>query len=122
MHKLPTLVSALLLDICSPLGIVNELAVHVPTILFTPVPADGVKGKTWGPSTASSAVRARPALMQQPVSSAAAAVAAAAAAAPEAESRWSQSAPSLEKRNLAALPSVTSVPEIGKKYTPLLLC
>ena len=119
MHMLPTLVSTLLLDICSPLGI-NELAVHVPTISFTPVPADGVKGKTWGPSTASSAVRARPALMQQPVSSAAAAVAAAAAAAAapsEAESRWSQSAPSLEKRNLSALPSVTSVPEIGKRDT-----
>ena len=83
-----------------------------------------MKGKTWGPSTGSSVVRARPALMQQqqPASGAAAAVAAAAATAPEAESRWSQSAPSLEKRNLAALPSVTSVPEIGKKYTPLLLC
>ena len=81
-------------------------------MLFTPVPADGVKGKTWGPSTASSAVRARPALMQQPVSSAAAAVAAAAAAAApsEAESRWSQSAPSLEKRNLSALPSVSLSP------------
>ena len=83
-----------------------------------------MKGKTWGPSTGSSVVRARPALMQQqqPASGAAAAVAAAAAAtAPEAESRWSQSAPSLEKRNLAALPSVTSVPEIGKKDTRLIM-
>jgi hypothetical protein len=54
---------------------------------------------------------------QQASSSAAlAAAAAASASSSSAEGRWSQSAPSLEKRNLggALLPSVTSVPEIGE--------
>ncbi|XP_059086639.1 mitogen-activated protein kinase kinase kinase 9-like isoform X3 [Tigriopus californicus] len=64
------------------------------------VPADGVKGKTWGPSSANNAVKVRPTIVNDP------------------SGRWSQSAPSLEKspRNLGAKPTVTSVPESGEDY------
>jgi len=58
------------------------------------VPADGVKGKTWGPSTASN-TKQRPNIV-------------------DSQNRWkANSAPSLEKspRNLASLPSVGTVPE-----------
>lgn len=70
------------------------------------VPADGVKGKTWGPSSGGhvlnslgglSSSKSRPAIPEE---------------------RWSQSVSSLEKssssRNKSGMPSVTSVPEIGK--------
>jgi hypothetical protein len=71
------------------------------------VPADGVKGKTWGPSSGghvlnslnsvsvnSSSSKSRPSIPEE---------------------RWTKSSPSLEKanRNKAGLPSVTSAPEIG---------
>eukprot|EP00092_Neocalanus_flemingeri_P007352 GFUD01007939.1.p1 GENE.GFUD01007939.1~~GFUD01007939.1.p1 ORF type:complete len:1128 (-),score=188.67 GFUD01007939.1:37-3420(-) len=58
------------------------------------VPADGVKGKTWGPSTGSH-TKQRPNIV-------------------DSQNRWkANSAPSLEKspRNLATLPTVGSVPE-----------
>lgn len=58
------------------------------------VPADGVKGKTWGPSTGSH-TKQRPNIV-------------------DSQNRWkANSAPSLEKspRNLASLPSVGTVPE-----------
>ena len=62
------------------------------------MPADGVKGKTWGPSSGSGggAVRHRPALP------------------PDHSTRWkASSAPSLEKaaRPQLTLPSVGTVPE-----------
>ena len=67
------------------------------------VPADGVKGKTWGPSSGGhvlnslgglSSSKSRPAIPEE---------------------RWSQSVSSLEKssRSKSGMPSVTSVPEIG---------
>ena len=72
------------------------------------VPADGVKGKTWGPSSGgqvlnslggqSGSSKSRPAIPEE---------------------RWSKSASSLDKsssRSKSGLPSVTSVPEIGKNY------
>ena len=74
-------------------------------ILQKLVPADGVKGKTWGPSSGASgtgsAVRVRPNIVDE-----------------SGQSRWSKSVPSLEKspRNphSSAVPTVTSVPELGK--------
>ena len=59
------------------------------------VPADGVKGKTWGPSTGSNNIKARPTIV-------------------DTHNRWKAiSAPSLEKlpRNLVNVPSVGTVPE-----------
>jgi len=60
------------------------------------VPGDGVKGKTWGPSSALSNVKQRPTIT-------------------ETQNRWKAiSAPSLEKgspRNLANIPTVGTVPE-----------
>ena len=59
------------------------------------MPGDGVKGKTWGPSSASSHVKQRPTIT-------------------ETQNRWkTTSAPSLEKspRNLANIPTVGTVPE-----------
>ena len=68
--------------------------------MIFPVPGDAVKGKTWGPSTASAHVKQRPTIV------------------PEREqARWkASSAPSLEKspRNLVNVPSVGTVPE-GEK-------
>jgi len=64
------------------------------TGLYISVPADGVKGKTWGPSTGSH-TKQRPNIV-------------------DSQNRWkANSAPSLEKspRNLASLPSVGTVPE-----------
>ena len=63
------------------------------------MPADGVKGKTWGPSSAGGGSKVRPNIVDE-----------------SGQNRWSKSAPSLEKspRTLAAVPTVTSVPELGK--------
>ena len=74
---------------------------HIQQIsIIFPVPGDAVKGKTWGPSTASAHVKQRPTIV------------------PEREqARWkATSAPSLEKspRNLVNVPSVGTVPE-GEK-------
>merc|ERR1719206_1611842 len=63
------------------------------------VPADGVKGKSWGPSTASN-TKQRPNIV-------------------DSQNRWkANSAPSLEKspRNLASLPSVGTVPEAYEEF------
>ena len=68
------------------------------------MPADGVKGKTWGPSTAGGATKVRPHIVDE-----------------SGQNRFSKSAPSLEKspRTLSVVPSVTSVPELGNHYSPL---
>ena len=61
------------------------------------VPADGVKGKTWGPSTGSSHVKTRPTIITE-----------------NPNKSWkTTSAPSLEKspRSLVTAPSVGTVPE-----------
>jgi len=66
----------------------------LPRLRAIALPADGVKGKTWGPSTASN-TKQRPNIV-------------------DSQNRWkANSAPSLEKspRNLASLPSVGTVPE-----------
>jgi hypothetical protein len=62
------------------------------------VPADGVKGKTWGPSSAGGATKVRPNIVDE-----------------SGQNRFSKSAPSLEKspRTLSVAPSVMSVPELG---------
>ena len=70
------------------------------------VPTDGVKGKTWGPSSGghvlsslgnTSGPKSRPSIPEE---------------------RWSKSASNLEKspKNKPGIPSVTSVPEMGKSY------
>ena len=59
------------------------------------VPAEGVKGKTWGPSSGSNNIKARPTIV-------------------DTHNRWKAiSAPSLENlpRNLVNVPSVGTVPE-----------
>ena len=62
------------------------------------VPADGVKGKTWGPSTAGGSTKVRPNIVDE-----------------SGQNRFSKSASSLEKsRALSIAPSVTSVPELGR--------
>ena len=62
------------------------------------MPADGVKGKTWGPSTAGGATKVRPNIVDE-----------------SGQNRFSKSASSLEKsRALSIAPSITSVPESGK--------
>ena len=73
--------------------------VHPVSILA--VPADGVKGKTWGPSTVGGVTKVRPNIVDE-----------------SGQSRFSKSASSLEKapRTLSVVPSVTSVPELGKRY------
>ena len=81
---------------------------HIQQIsLIFPVPGDAVKGKTWGPSTASAHVKQRPTIV------------------PEREqARWkATSAPSLEKspRNLVNVPSVGTVPEGEKSIREQLL-
>jgi len=66
----------------------------LPRLRAIALPADGVKGKTWGPSTGSH-TKQRPNIV-------------------DSQNRWkANSAPSLEKspRNLASLPSVGTVPE-----------
>lgn len=69
---------------------------HIDNYLLLVVPGDGVKGKTWGPSSALSNVKQRPTIT-------------------ETQNRWKAiSAPSLEKgspRNLANIPTVGTVPE-----------
>ena len=62
------------------------------------MPADGVKGKTWGPSSAGGATKVRPNIVDE-----------------SGQNRFSKSAPSLEKspRTLSVAPSITSVPELG---------
>merc|ERR1719483_1991569 len=63
------------------------------------VPADGVKGKTWGPSTGSH-TKQRPNIV-------------------DSQNRWkASSAPSLEKspRNFASLPTVGTVPEAYEEF------
>ena len=69
------------------------------------VPTDGVKGKTWGPSSGGHVLsslgnnagvpKSRPSIPEE---------------------RWSQSASNLEKspKSKPGIPSVTSVPEMGK--------
>ena len=67
-------------------------------LILVIVPADGVKGKTWGPSTAGGSTKVRPNIVDE-----------------SGQNRFSKSASSLEKsRALAIAPSVTSVPELGK--------
>jgi len=74
----------------------NESSGSSSNVISAPsVPGDGVKGKTWGPSSASSHVKQRPTIT-------------------ETQNRWkTTSAPSLEKspRNLANVPTVGTVPE-----------
>ena len=69
---------------------------QIDNYLLLIVPGDGVKGKTWGPSSALSNVKQRPTIT-------------------ETQNRWKAiSAPSLEKgspRNLANIPTVGTVPE-----------
>ena len=74
--------------------------------IYVPVPADGVKGKTWGPSTAGGSTKVRPNIVDE-----------------SGQNRFSKSAPSLEKsqRTLSIAPSVTSVPELGKYFQLLLI-
>ena len=81
--------------------------------LFLPflVPTDGVKGKTWGPSSGGHVLsslgnnagvpKSRPSIPEE---------------------RWSQSASNLEKspKSKPGIPSVTSVPEMGKSWLSLL--
>ena len=77
-------------------------------IFFFAVPTDGVKGKTWGPSSGGHVLsslgnnaggggqpKSRPSIPEE---------------------RWSKSASNLEKspKTKPGIPSVTSVPEIGK--------
>ena len=71
---------------------------------FLLVPADGVKGKTWGPSSGAGQTRVRPNIVDE-----------------SGESRWSKSAPSLEKSAIrsATVPTVTSVPELGENISLL---
>ena len=66
--------------------------------IYFAVPADGVKGKTWGPSTAGGSAKVRPNIVDE-----------------SGQNRFSKSASSLEKppRTLSVVPSVTSVPESG---------
>ena len=75
--------------------------------MIFPVPGDAVKGKTWGPSTASAHVKQRPTIV------------------PEREQARGKatSAPSLEKtpRNLVNVPSVGTVPEGEKSIREQLL-
>ena len=98
---------------CFPPCLIHNLVMITMTFfpniifIFFIVPADGVKGKTWGPSSGgqvlnslggSGSSKSRPAIP---------------------EDRWSKSASSLDKsssRSKSGLPSVTSVPEIGKKF------
>ena len=76
------------------------LKVYIIFVILA-VPADGVKGKTWGPSTVGGVTKVRPNIVDE-----------------SGQSRFSKSAPSLEKapRTLSVVPSVTSVPELGKSY------
>jgi len=72
------------------------------------VPTDGVKGKTWGPSSGGhvlSSLGTNPPTGPKPRPSIP-------------EERWSKSASNLEKspKNKPGLPSVTSVPEMGKIF------
>ena len=64
-----------------------------------------MKGKTWGPSTVGGVTKVRPNIVDE-----------------SGQSRFSKSASSLEKapRTLSVVPSVTSVPELGKKYGKVL--
>jgi len=75
---------------------VGQCSPALPRLRAIALPGDGVKGKTWGPSSALSNVKQRPTIT-------------------ETQNRWKAiSAPSLEKgspRNLANIPTVGTVPE-----------